>query len=317
MSQENSPSQDKAAPLYPALAASVVKASRDAGASKLPRGLYLVGTPIGHSGDMTLRALVTLASADLIACEDTRVSGALLARYGIKKPLVACHDHNEAARAPELVNRIQEGQSVALISDAGMPLVSDPGYRLARACIDAAVPVMVVPGPSASLSALALAGLPSDRFLFAGFLPNKSTARRKALEEVKAIDASLIFFESPQRLAESLVAMAEILGGRPAAVARELTKLFEETRRGTLPELATHYQAEGAPKGEIVIVVGPPLPETKPEGDVLDALLQAALRKNSVRDAVAAVAAATGLNKRELYARSLDLAGKNLPWNEE
>ncbi len=275
----------------------------------LSQGLHLVATPIGNLGDMSRRAAETLAGADLVACEDTRMTGKLLALLGIKATLTPYHEHNAERARPALLARMQAGGSVALVSDAGTPLLSDPGYRLVRACLDSGIPVTSVPGASALLPALQLAGLPCDRFLFAGFLANKTAARRRTLAELAAVPATLIFYESPQRLSASLGDMAEVLGPRPAAVARELTKLHEEVRRGTLAELAAHYAAAGAPKGEVTIVVGPPGDEPAPSADSIDAMLAQALETLSVREAAATVAAATGLARRAIYARALVLAG--------
>lgn len=275
--------------------------------SKPAPGLYLVATPIGNAGDITLRALDILRAADVVACEDTRVTGKLLALLGIKAPLTAYHEHNAERARPALLARLRRGEVVALVSDAGMPLVSDPGYRLVRECIAEGLPVTTVPGPSAALAALALSGLPCDRFLFAGFLPNRSAARRTALQELAAVPASLIFFESPRRVQESLADMLAVLGARNAAVARELTKLYEEVRRGPLAELVAHYAEAGPPRGEVVIVVGPPQAAETAQADV-DALLRDELAHASVRDAVAAVVAMTGLPKREVYQRAVALS---------
>lgn len=281
-------------------------------AASLPAGLSIVATPIGNAADITLRALETLRGADLIACEDTRVSGVLLARYGIATRRIAYNDHNGERVRPLLLERLRRGERIALISDAGMPLISDPGYRLVRAAIAEDLPVTAVPGASASLTALALSGLPTDRFFFAGFLPNRSAARRDEVKALAAIPSTLIFYESPRRLGESLADLAAILGERPAAVARELTKLFEEIRRGTLGELARHYAEAGPPKGEIVIIVGPPeaASASLPESGALslDSRLREAMRTSSLRDAAALVAAATGLPRRTVYARALALA---------
>lgn len=274
----------------------------------LSPGLYLVATPIGNAADITLRALDTLKRATAVACEDTRVTGRLMTIHGIPTPLVPYHEHNAARMRPQLIRRMQRGDAVALVSDAGTPLVSDPGYKLVRECVAAGVAVTTLPGPSAPLSALLLSGLPSDRFLFAGFLPNKSAARRTAIAEVKAVPATLIFFDSPQRLAASLADLAAVLGPRPAAVARELTKLYEEVRRGPLDELAAHYEQAGPPRGEIVIVVGAPSADSADQGVDLDTALRDALARLSVRDATAAVTALTGRPKREVYARALELA---------
>ncbi len=279
-------------------------------AAEIAPALYLVATPIGHAEDITLRALKTLSSADVIACEDTRVTAKLLARHGIERPLLSYHEHNAERMRPVLLDRLRRGESVALVSDAGTPLISDPGFKLVRAALEEGLPVTTVPGPSAPLAALLLSGLPSDRFLFTGFLPPKTAARRTALAELAEIKASLVFFESAPRLAAALADMAAVLGPRPAAVARELTKLFEEVRRGSLAELAARYAEEGPPRGELVVVVGPPVAEAAPEGAALDRQIETALASMSIKDASAAVAAATGLPRREVYARALTLAGR-------
>jgi 16S rRNA (cytidine1402-2'-O)-methyltransferase len=279
-------------------------------AREIAPALYLVATPIGNAEDITLRALATLRAAEVIACEDTRVTAKLLARHGIERPLIAYHDHNAERMRPVLLERLRRGEIVALVSDAGTPLVSDPGFKLVRAALAEGLPVGTLPGPSAALAALVLSGLPSDRFLFAGFLPPKQAGRRAALAELAGIRASLIFFESAPRLAEALADMALVLGDRPAAVARELTKLYEEVRRGGLAELAARYGSEGPPRGEIVVVVGPPVAPPAPTGDELDRQIAAALASMSLKDASAAVAAATGLPRREVYARALLLAGR-------
>lgn len=244
---------------------------------------------------------------DAIACEDTRVSRKLMARYGIATPLLAYHEHNAPRLRPILLERLRRGEQIALISDAGTPLISDPGYKLVRAAIEAGLAVTALPGPSAPLAALLLSGLPTDRFLFGGFLPPKPAARRATLAALERVPATLIFFESAGRLAESLADMAAILGPRPAAVARELTKLFEEVRRDDLAALARHYAAAGPPRGEIVLLVGPPGPAAAAEPADLDAALRRALAHLSLRDAVDAVAAETGRPRRELYGRALAL----------
>ena len=282
--------------------------SGDAAGSKPSAGLYIVATPIGNLRDITLRALDVLRAADLIACEDTRVTARLLAAHGIATPKTAYHDHNAARVRPGLLRRLAAGETVALVSDAGTPLVSDPGYRLVRAAIDAGVPVTAIPGPSALLGALAVAGLPTDRFLFAGFPPSRDAARRKALQDLATVPATLVFFESPQRLAKSLSAMAATLGPRDSAVARELTKRFEETRRGPLDALARHYAEAGPPKGEVVVVVGPPAqPPAAHDDAAVEAMLRDALATGSVRDAAAAVAARTGRPRNALYRQALAL----------
>jgi len=274
--------------------------------NSLAPGLYVTATPIGHARDVTLRALDVLKGCDVIAAEDTRVTSKLLAIYGIAKPLVAYNDHNAARERPRLLARLKAGQSVALVSDAGTPLVSDPGFKLVREAIAEGVNVEAIPGASALLTALVLAGLPSDRFLFAGFLPPRSGERRNALAELKAIPASLVFFESPNRLGESLADMAHMLGARNAAVGRELTKLHEEIRRGTLAELASSYVDEDTPRGEVTIVVGPP-PEEAPDTARIDSLLRQALPFMPVRAAADLVAEALDTPRRGVYARALEL----------
>ena len=290
---------------YPLLGRKLVEASGNGGVCKLPPGLYIVATPIGNLGDITLRALATLVQADAIACEDTRNSSILLKAFGITKPTFSYHDHNEDARRPEILHRITKGEAIALISDAGMPLIADPGFKLVRDCREAGLNVFVIPGANAAVTAMAGCGLPSDRFLFAGFLPPKSAARKKEIAALKAVAATLIFYEAPQRLAASLADLAETLDAdRCAAVARELTKFYEEMRRGTLGELASYYEKNEA-RGEIVILVG--AGEIAEEIDI-DALLKKRLKELSVRDAVAEVAAMTGAKKNDVYARALKLA---------
>lgn len=284
-----------------------------AGASKpsaaAPRGLVLVATPIGNAADITLRALSVLAGTDVVACEDTRVTGKLLALHGVSASLTPYHEHNAAKVRPTLIRRLKNGESVALVSDAGTPLVSDPGYRLVRACLEEGIPVTAAPGASSVLTALQLSGLPSDRFLFAGFLPTKTVARRRALAEVAQVPATLVFLESAKRLEAALADMADVLGGREAAVARELTKMFEEVRRGPLAELAGHYAEAGPPKGEVTVVVAPPQAEAEANEEEVERLLVEALASQSLRDAVDAVAAATGWPRRRVYACALALAG--------
>jgi 16S rRNA (cytidine1402-2'-O)-methyltransferase len=278
--------------------------------SRLGSGcLLLVATPIGNLGDITARALEGLKTADLIACEDSRVTVRLLQHAGIEKPLLPYHDHNAEAMRPKILARIAGGERVALVSDAGTPLISDPGYKLVQAAVAAGLAVTMLPGPSAPIMALALSGLPSDRFLFGGFLPPKSKARRDAVAEAARAPVTLLFFETAPRLVESLKDMLTVLGDRPAAVARELTKMFEEVRRDRLSALIAHYEEAGPPKGEIVIVVGPP-EEAAVSADDVDTLLRRALASMSVKDAAATVAAATGTPKRAVYARALELAGE-------
>jgi 16S rRNA (cytidine1402-2'-O)-methyltransferase len=285
---------------------------RAAPAGGAPAGLTLVATPIGNLADLSPRALAVLGGADAVLCEDTRVTGQMLARHGMSAPLLPLHDHNEAEMIPRLLERLQAGQRLALVSDAGTPLVSDPGYRLVRAAIEAGVPITAIPGPNAAVMALTLSGLPPNPFLFVGFLPPKAGPRAAAIGRLRAaeragLSASLVFYEAPHRLAEALAALAEGLGGdRPAAVAREMTKRFEEVRRGSLADLAAHYAAAEA-RGEICIVVGPAPEEPTAEAD-LDAQLRAAMQGASLRDAAAMVAAATGLPRKQVYARALELA---------
>ena len=273
----------------------------------LAPGLHIVATPIGNLRDITLRALDTLRAVDLIACEDTRVFAKLASHHGIAVPTVAYSDATQQASEPRLLRTLAEGKRVALVSDAGMPLISDPGYRLVRAALAAGHAVTAVPGPSALPMALALSGLPTDSFLFGGFLPAKAGERRRAIADAAQVPATLVFFEAPHRLAASLADLAELLGDRPAAIARELTKLFEEVRRQSLSELAAHYAAHPDVKGEIVVVIGPPGETAAPAADALDAALRQALVTASVKDAAAEVAARFGLRRREVYARALEL----------
>ncbi|MDD3029302.1 MAG: 16S rRNA (cytidine(1402)-2'-O)-methyltransferase [Alphaproteobacteria bacterium] len=290
---------------FPKLARLVSEGSRNDASCKPSPGLYLVATPIGNLGDITLRGLAILTAADAVACEDTRVSGLLLKAYGIKKPMLSYHDHNADEKRPEILKRLREGQIVVLISDAGMPCIADPGFKLVRDCRKEGLNVTVVPGPNAALTALAASGLPTDRFTFVGFLPTKKTARENELEALKHLSGSLIFYESPQRLKETLDAMARTLGAdRPAVVSRELTKLYEEIRPGSLGSLAESY-ASAQPKGEIVILVGKGA-DIEPAFD-LDNLLSERLTALSVRDAVAEIAALTGIPKKDVYARALAL----------
>jgi 16S rRNA (cytidine1402-2'-O)-methyltransferase len=273
--------------------------------------LHLVATPIGNLGDLSARALAALAEADLVLCEDTRVSAKLLGLCGIQRPLLPYHEHNAARVRPDIVERLRAGASVALISDAGTPLISDPGYKLVRDAIAAGVEVFAVPGPSAALAGLIVSGLPTDRFFVAGFLPTRRAQRRRAIAELAPIPATLVVFEAPRRVPDTLADLAAELGPRPAAVARELTKRFEEVRRGPLPELAAHYRETGAPRGEAVIVIGPPArARERPAEPEIDALLAAALARQSPAAAAAAVAAATGQPRRELYRRALALQGR-------
>jgi 16S rRNA (cytidine1402-2'-O)-methyltransferase len=279
---------------------------------RLTAGLHVVATPIGNLRDISLRALETLAAADVIACEDTRVTHKLLDHYGITTPLTPYHDHNAAAARPKLLARIAAGEAVALVSDAGTPLVSDPGFKLVRAARDAGHAVIAVPGASAALTALTAAGLPTDRFFFEGFLPAKDGQRRTRIAELARIPATLVLYESGPRAGRSLAALAEGLGPRQAAICRELTKLHEEVRRGDLVSLAQIYDEDATTKaetrGEFTIVIEPPSADAnQPDADEVDALLRRAMQRASVKDAVSDVAAATGRPRREIYQRALAL----------
>ena len=269
-------------------------------------GLYPVATPIGNLTDISIRALEVLAGADLIICEDSRVTAVLLDRYGIRKPIAIYHEHNAARERPRLLAMLRGGMRLALVSDAGTPLISDPGYKLVEEAIAEGIRVIPIPGASAILSALVAAGLPTDTFLFLGFLPHKAGARRNRLADFRTVPATLVVYESPHRAAETLADMAEVLGSdRPAALCRELTKRFEEVRRGSLSELAAGAEAT-PPRGEIVLVVGPPLGETAGEDDI-EALLAAALETQGTGQAAAEVAKATGRPRKEVYALALKL----------
>lgn len=271
-----------------------------------PPALYIVATPIGNLADITLRALELLRAADLIACEDTRFSGKLLSYYGIKAKTTSLHDHNEAEKSSYLLEEVQKGKIVALISDAGTPLISDPGYKLVRDAVKQGVAVVPIPGVSSVTTALSVSGLPTDRFMFVGFLPSKSAARATAIAEIADIKASLILLESVHRLSDTISALAEILGDREAVIARELTKLHEELRRGTLPELAEYYQENGDPKGEVVIVIAPP--DEKQETDIdVTGLLGKLLAEMSLKDAVAEVAEISKLPRQQVYKMAIEL----------
>ena len=283
------------------------------GTSKPAPGLHLVATPIGNLGDIGARAIATLTGVDLVACEDTRVTGKLLALLGLHAALTPYHEHNAERARPAILARLRAGASVALVSDAGTPLLSDPGYRLVRDCLAEGIAVTSVPGASALLTALQLSGLPCDRFMFAGFLPAKTVARRKILAELAAVPGTLVFYESTQRLAASLADMADILGARDAAVGRELTKLHEEVRRAPLADLAQHYAVAGPPKGEATIVVAPPGETPPPEPADIDRMLAQMLEKGSVRDAAETVSVATGMPRRVLYNRAVELARQKKP----
>lgn len=278
-------------------------------APTLESALYLVATPIGNLGDITLRALQTLAASDVIACEDTRSSRVLLQRYGIETRLTPYHDHNGPAARPALLARLEAGEAVALISDAGTPLIADPGYKLVVAARQAGHKVVAIPGPSAVVAALSIAGQPTDQFTFAGFLPSKEKARADAISALGQLPGTVCLYEAPSRLAASLAALADGLGAeRQASVCRELTKRFETVQTGSLAELSIHYRDEEEPRGEIVIVLAP-AEQTEVTQDNVDDALRAALKTERVKDAAKLVSEAYGLPKRDLYQRALKLAG--------
>ena len=271
----------------------------------LAPGLYIVATPIGNLGDMTRRAIDVLGAVTVIACEDTRVTGKLMAHLGLKKPLRRYDDHADVAARDGLI-ALMRAEPVALVSDAGTPLISDPGYRLVRAAQAEGIAVTSLPGPSALITALTLAGLPTDRFLFGGFLPGKDKARGDMLRELGAVPATLVFYDTGPRLADTLDAMATILPGREIAVARELTKMFEECCRGSAAELAAHYR-EHPPRGEIVVLAGPPVAPVAPDAEAIDAALRAALERLPMSQATKDVARALGVDRHSLYRRALEL----------
>lgn len=273
-------------------------------AKAIDSGLYIVATPIGNLADLSQRAIALFKAADIIAVEDSRVTGKLLHHLGLKKRMRPYHDHSSEADRDALLDMARDGV-VVLVSDAGTPLISDPGYKLVRAARAAGIAVSTAPGPSAVIAALSISGLPTDRFLFAGFLPSKDKARRDILSELGAIKSTLVFYESGPRLGASLAAMAETLGNREAAVGRELTKKFEEMVCGGLVELADRYAAE-QPKGEIVVIIGPPLEKATESGDV-DAALQLALQTQPVSKAARDIAKRFGLDRAEIYERALQI----------
>ncbi|WP_413814256.1 16S rRNA (cytidine(1402)-2'-O)-methyltransferase [Bosea sp. Root483D1] len=296
------------APPAPGRAPSYAAFGLRAEAEPLSPGLHIVATPIGNLKDISFRALSTLAAADVVLAEDTRTSKTLLAHYGIATPLLPYHEHNAAQMRPKILDKLRQGGKLALISDAGTPLVSDPGYKLVAEVVAEGLPVTGIPGASAVLAALVLAGLPTDRFFFEGFLPPKSAGRKARLTELAAIPGTLVFFESPRRLAEMLSDAAVVLGARAGAVARELTKYYENVRRGPLPDLAAHYAEAEEARGEIVVVIGPPDASAQAvQGDTLDEALRMALEKVSLKEAVAQVTAASGQPRRVVYARALEL----------
>jgi len=281
---------------------------QDIPAREAPSGLYLVATPIGNLGDVTLRALETLASVEAIACEDSRVTRRLLERYAIATPLLTYHDHNAETARPKILGRLNAGAAIALVSDAGTPLISDPGFKLVQAAQAAGHAVSAVPGASAVLAALTASGLPTDRFFFEGFLPSRESARRARIDQLASIPATLVFFETGPRIAAMLDDVAAGLGGRPAAVCRELTKLHEEIRRGDIAALALAYRDGAETRGEFVVVVGPPAKSEPVEAADLDGMLKRTLATASLKDAVEAVAIATGQKRRIVYQRALALS---------
>jgi 16S rRNA (cytidine1402-2'-O)-methyltransferase len=276
-------------------------------APSLTGGLYLVATPIGNLRDVTIRALETLAGANVIACEDTRVTRKLLDHYGIATALTPYHEHNAASARPKLLTRLSNGEAVALVSDAGTPLISDPGFKLVRAVQESGHAVTSLPGPSALLAALTNAGLPTDRFFFEGFLPAKASQRAARITELMHIPATLVLFESGPRLADTLAALASGLGAREAAVCRELTKLHEEVRRDVLPELAGHYARGAETRGEMVVVIAPPSESEAPDAAALDDIIRNSLQRLSLKDAVSEIAQSTGIPRRDVYQRALAL----------
>ena len=276
-------------------------------APKAAPGLYLVATPIGNLGDVTLRALETLAGVDIIACEDTRITRRLTERYGISAELKPYHEHNAALARPKILERLAQGASIALVSDAGTPLISDPGFKLVREVCAAGHAVIALPGPSSVLAALAVAALPTDRFFFEGFLPSKETARRARLTELARIEATLVMFESGSRVQDTLADLAAIMGDRSAAICREMTKLHEDIRRAPLSQLAQAADALET-RGEFVLVIAPPADKAAMEEDEVDQLLRERLAHDSVKDAVAHAVELSGRPRREIYARALELA---------
>lgn len=273
----------------------------------LAPALYLVATPIGNLRDITLRALDVLKGADIVACEDTRVTRVLLSHYGIPTRTMAYHEHNAASARTKLLKMLSEHKAVALVSDAGTPLISDPGFKLVREVVEAGYDVVPVPGASSVLAGLCLSALPTDRFFFAGFLPNKESAVKSLAQEFACLQSTLVFFDTPNRLAKSIPALASVLGPRPAAVVRELTKKFEEARRGTLTELAEYYTNNAPPKGEVVVVIGAGSSKDTPALPDLESLLRKLMARQSLRDAVAEVTGITGAPKKLVYELALKI----------
>ncbi len=276
-------------------------------AESIAPGLYVVATPIGNLGDITIRALATMASADVILCEDTRTSGKLMERFAIRTKLSPYHEHNAQKVRPAIIARLKQGAAIALISDAGMPLVSDPGYRLVKEAAEQGIPITACPGPSAVLTGLALSGLPTDRFTFAGFVPQKQGERKKFFAEFEKLRSTLIFFESPHRIIETLQDIETALPGRAIAVTRELTKLHEEVLRGTAGEIAASLSARASVKGEITLIVGPPGEEEAAPDDIVNDAIAAALESMSASKAASDIARRFNLNRSDIYQRILSL----------
>lgn len=277
----------------------------EANSQTYPAGLYIVATPIGNLRDITLRALDVLKLADAILCEDTRVSAKLLSHYGITSTLISYHDHNGEERRPQILKMLSEGKRLALVSDAGTPLISDPGYKLAKAVQEAGYYVSVLPGASSVLAALCLSGMPTNAFYFAGFLPPKQQAMQEMLRELAGIDATLVVFESARRLDDTCEAMLHAFGDREVAVVREITKLYEEVKKAPLSQLITYYKEKGLPKGEVVMVVSPP-PEDAPSHDI-EGLLATLMKTHSLKEAASIAAEQTGMPRKEVYAIALSL----------
>lgn len=280
-------------------------------AEGLAPGLYVVATPIGNLGDITVRALATLAAAETVLCEDTRTSGKLMERFAIKTKLSPYHEHNAQKVRPAILERLQQGAAIALISDAGMPLVSDPGYRLVKEAVELGLPVTACPGPSAVLTGLALSGLPTDRFLFAGFVPQKQGERKRLFAEFEKLKATLIFFESPHRIVETLQDLGLALPGRQIAVTRELTKLHEEVLRGSAHEIAETLAARPAVKGEITLIVGPPLEDEAVSDEVLAEAIAVAIQVMPASKAASEIAKRFNLNRSDIYQRILTMKGQD------
>jgi 16S rRNA (cytidine1402-2'-O)-methyltransferase len=279
-------------------------------AENLAPGLYVTATPIGHLGDVTLRALATMAAADILLCEDTRTTAKLLERYGIRTRLMAYHEHNAAKVRPAIMRALGEGQAIALVSDAGMPLVSDPGYRLVADCVANAIPVTAIPGASAVLTALALSGLPTDRFSFLGFLPTKTVERKKLLTEFMNVKSTLIVFESPHRIVDALADVANVLNNRRVAVSRELTKLHEEILRGTALEVQEILGSRPSVKGEITLVIAPPEQNAVQASDEdIESAIDGALKSMPAAKAAADIAKRFDLAKKDIYSRILARKG--------